>query len=380
MISPNQEREKYLLNIKSIFDLNELFKKLENLKNINVLCIGDTVIDRYTFVDPKGRALKDSILSTIFQGEENYAGGILALVNHMGAFVNNIKLVTLVGDKWDSFEENNSIFDFLKKEVASNVELKCFVKKNSPTTIKKRYIDAYKKNKLFKVEYINDEPISSELSSEISSYLSDELPDYDLIVVLDYDHGFINEEIRKVIQEKSRFLSINSQVNSSNLGFNYITKYNRSDFIAMNEVELRLPMRMKFENIEEVIDKFSKEYHHNTFLVTLGRKGCLFFNKNVKYKAPILTDKVVDAVGAGDAIFALTSLLAYSNFSGEEISFIVNCVGGIEVNILGNKEYITKEKLFSFMTDAYNGSKEKERIGNEEYINKEKLLAIIKRI
>ncbi len=234
-----QEREEYVADFKEKFTFRDLSASLDALKEIKVLCIGDTVIDRYTFVDPKGRASKDPILSSRFEGEEDYAGGVLAVVNHLSDYVDKIKLVTLIGDQ-------NSKAGLIRKALPKNIESKFFVKRNSQTTIKQRFIDFYRRNKLFKVEYMNDSPIPEDLSEEISAYLHEELPNYDVVMVLDYDHGFMNSEIRKILQEKSKFLSINSQINSANLGYNYVNNYKKADFVLLNELEMRLPMRMQF--------------------------------------------------------------------------------------------------------------------------------------
>ncbi|MFC1686946.1 transposase, partial [Nanoarchaeota archaeon] len=129
--------------------------------------------------------------------------------NHLSTFVKNIKLVTTIGDR-------NSYLDFINKSLKNNTELKTFVKENSPTTIKKRMVDQYRNNKLFKIEYINDEPINQKLTNEIVTYLDEEIPKHDLVIVGDFGHGFINDSIRRKLEEKSKFLAINTQSNSSN--------------------------------------------------------------------------------------------------------------------------------------------------------------------
>jgi bifunctional ADP-heptose synthase (sugar kinase/adenylyltransferase) len=336
-----------MVKIKEKFNFKEFEEKLDLLKDLKVFIIGDCVVDTYSFVNPDGRAMKDPILSAHFKSEESYAGGVLAVANHLSSYVNALKLVTLIGDK-------NSHSDFIKDSLSKNINLKTFIKKNSPTTIKKRYIDAYKGNKLFKVEYMNDFPISEELSNEIENYLYEELPKYDLVIVLDYDHGFMNKKIRKILQEKSKFLCLNSQVNSANIGYNYINKYRWGDFIVMNERELRLPLMMKFEGIEEVINEFYEKFKQDKFLITLGKKGCVFSRRGRNFFSEILTNKLVDTVGAGDAVFSIMSLMAYLKIDEELMPFIANCVGGIGANILGNKESVTKDKLLNFIGERYN--------------------------
>jgi bifunctional ADP-heptose synthase (sugar kinase/adenylyltransferase) len=342
------EKEKYLKKLKTFCTFEKLSGELEKLKGLTALVIGDSVIDQYVYVTPKGRAIKDPILSTEFQSEEDYAGGVLALANHLSSYIKNLELVTLLG-------EENSYSNFIAQSLSENIKLKKFTKKNSPTTIKKRYIDCHKNNKLFKVEYINDHPVSKQLSHEITNYLMQELPKHDLVITLDYGHGFLNEEMRKTIQNKSKFLSLNVQLNSASMGYNYINQYGRADFIVMNEHEIRLPMMMRFEEMEEVMSKFHDRFEYSKFLVTLGKGGCILYNHGKISRAPILTNNLVDTVGAGDAVFAVTSLLAYLDINDGVMPFIANCAGGVGVNIIGNKESVSKNKLLSFIREIYDG-------------------------
>jgi len=327
--------KEYISAIKNKFNYEEFLKKLDSSKNLKALVIGDSIIDQYVFVLPKARAMKDPILSTHFKKEESYAGGALATANHLSSYVNQIKLVTLIGDQ-------NPKLDFIKNSLSKNIKLEHFIKENSPTIIKRIYMNIAKNNKLFKVDFMNDEPILENLSKKIVDYLSNELPKYDLIVVSDFGHGFLNNSIREVLEEKSSFLSANVQSNSSNLGYNYINHYKNLDFIVMNEEELRLPLMMRFENINETVFKFYERFKFEKFLVTIGKEGCLFFNKGELYAGPALTKRVIDTIGAGDAVFSLLSLFTYLDTDNEIIPFIANCAGALKARYMCNKESVTK--------------------------------------
>ena|SRR3989338_7319982 len=334
--------EDYVGNIKKNFDLKQIEVYLGKLKSLNVLVIGDAIIDEYVFVAPKGRAIKDPILSVGYRDHEIYAGCVLSIARHVSDYVNKIKLVTLVGD-------HRTKMNFIEKSLLNNIELKTFTKENSPTIVKRRYISYYRNDKLFKVEYMNDKPISKALTDEIVNYLSEELPKYDLVIVGDFGHGFINNAIRDVLEKKSKFLSINAQSNSANMGYNYVNHYKIPNFVTMDEQEIRLPLMKRFEDINDVITEFHNKFGYSKFLVTQGKYGSIFFNGGKMYEAPILIDTVIDTVGAGDAVFAIGTLLAYLKVDNELIPFIANCAGGIKANIMGNRESVTKEKLISFI-------------------------------
>jgi len=338
--------KKYITNIKEKLNLEKLKSILNKLKSLNVLVIGDIIIDEYIFVLPKGRAIKDPILSVEYENHETYAGGALAMANHLSDYVNDVSLIALIGD-------HNSKIDFIEKSLEKGVKLKTFVKEKSPTIIKKRYIDSYRNNKLFKIEYMNDKPISEKLTEEIVDYLDKELVKYDLVIVGDFGHGFINQKIRSILEQKSKFLSINAQSNSANMGYNYINNYQKAHFITLDEKEIRLPLMKRFEKIEDVAKEFNEKFKFKKFLVTRGKNDTLLFNNGFLHKAPVLVDTIVDSIGAGDAVCAISSLLIYTNARDELVPFIANCVGGIECNIMGNKENVTKEKLLNFIEKIY---------------------------
>lgn len=336
--------KEYLKGIKGRFSTENIIQQLNNLKDLKVLVIGDTIIDEYSFTIPKGRANKDPILSLDFVKSERYAGGILAIANHIAGFVNTLNLITILGDR--SREE-----EFVRSNIRSNITPYFATKKESPTILKKRYIDYMRQGKLFKVEYINDRPIDAEVENEIIGYLKTELPKYDLVVVGDFGHGFITNGIIKTLEQHSKYLAANVQTNSSNIGFNYITKYSRIDYLTSNESEIRLALTDSFGSFDDVIRKLKERTRFSNILITQGGEGCLYIKGDNNYSGPALMRETKDVVGAGDAVFAITALLNYKNIDEYLLVFIANCVGAIAVNIMGNKTSVTKEELIKLIEE-----------------------------
>ena len=65
--------------------------------------------------------------------------------------------------------------------------------------------------------------------------------------------------------------------------------------------------------------------------------------------APVLSNEIVDTIGAGDAYLAITSLLAKNGNPPDEIAFIGNAIGAMAVQILGNKSFIEKIPLLKYI-------------------------------
>lgn len=335
----------FISHIFSNYSIEGIVGKLNELKKMKVLVIGDVIIDQYNYVIPKGRAIKDPILSCDYVKNEIYAGGILAIANHLSEFVSQISLLTIVGD----LESNLS---FIKSSLKKNIDLQYFTKKNSFTTMKKRYINIQRNEKLFKIEKINDAPLSKKLTNIIIQYLSSNIKNYDIVLVGDFGHGFINKEIASYLQSNSAYLALNVQTNSANLGFNYVTKYNHCDFISMDYRELQYAVQDQHSDKEVLLKKIREITNFNKILLTMGKNGVVYSeSKNTNFFAPTFKTNVKDTVGAGDAVFSLASLLAFINTKNDLLTFCCNCVGALAVQYQGNKENISKKSLISFMNN-----------------------------
>lgn len=343
--------ESYLGKLKSDYPLERIIKDVGSLKDIKCLVIGDTILDKYTFVVPKGRAIKDPILSLDYVRDETYAGGILAVANHVSGFVDNIKLVSLLGDR-------NRNEEFILANLNKKIKIKFFTKKDSPTIIKERFVDNLRNTKIVKIEYIDETSLDKKTENNVADYLTSELLKYDLVIVADYGHGFLSDNLVKVIEKNSRYLAANIQTNGANMGFNCITRYKKINYLTSNEGEIRLALHNRDSSFEQLILKLKKSTHFNNFLITTGAAGVWYYRSNKGYHAPALTNNIKDIVGAGDAVFSITSLASYKNFNPELLAFLANCVGGVAVGIMGNKESVTKEKLISFISNVYNSKED----------------------
>ena len=348
------EVKTYLKRFFGKFSEKEILDNLKLIKDKKVLVIGDTIIDEYCFTLIKGRAIKDPILSVDYISSEQYAGGILAVANHISHYVDNVKLITIVGEKNDNLS-------FIKDNLNKNISLFHFTKPNSYTTLKKRFLDKHRNQKLFKVEYVDDYPVDKKLEASIISFLKKELPKYDLVLVGDFGHGFISDNISKTIEKYAKYHAINVQTNSANLGFNFITRYVSPDFATMDLREMQYAISDRFSEYPELIKKFMHRTGYSQFLITMGKKGCIMVNKDKVYYAPTFKATTVDTVGAGDAVFSIVSLLQYAKVNDEMLPFYTNAIGGLAVQIMGNKESVTKALLTDFIKSTYREMEAREK-------------------
>ncbi len=339
-----EETRLFLKDFRQRHKAGDIISSLEALKKMKVLVIGDTIVDEYHYCQAMGKSPKENIVATRYLNEESFAGGILACANHAANFCGQVHLVTLLGKK-------NSREDFIRSRLKSNVKPKFFYTEDASTVIKRRFVDANFLSKMFEVCFLNNNGgVAKELESQICDYLWKTLPQYDAVIVADYAHGFIGQDIINVLCERSKFLALNTQTNSANIGFNLVTKYPRADFVCIDEPEIRLAMHDKFGKLEGLIHRVSDQMHCNRVSITRGHLGCVTYSGNGKFhQTPIFSTEIVDRVGAGDAFLSVAAPCVASGMPMDAVGFVGNAVGAMAVTIVCNRSYIEAVPLFKFI-------------------------------
>jgi ADP-heptose synthase, bifunctional sugar kinase/adenylyltransferase len=241
--------------------------------------------------------------------------------------------------------------NFIKKKLKENIKYKFFKKKNSPTIVKTRFVENISKNKLFGAYFLNDHENDEKEDKKIINYIQKNLTKYDLVVVSDYGHGFISQKLAKKISNSKKFLSLNTQVNAANVGYHTLKKYNNIDAMIINETELRHEMRNKNKEIFSLSKKLLEKINIKDLVVTRGKNGAILVSKYSKNKIyiPAFANKLIDKVGAGDAMLSIMSLLLKIGSSKKLALLIGSFAGAFSVQTMGNSEYIDKNKLLRYL-------------------------------
>ena len=295
----------FLAKLKEKYSINDILKYLDDIKNLSILAVGDTIIDAYQYGETLGKSGKAPIVAFQENNKELYDGGVLAIYNHLKGFA-----------KVDYFTG--------KKKV-----------------IKKRFID--NNQKIFETYKYEENERYLPLNKKIS--------DYDLILIADFGHGFIDKRLQETLESESKYIALNTQLNAGNMGLNTINKYTHRNYISIDTMELRLAASNQFDTIEDII---RKRFNHETVSITDRNKGSILYRNNELLYVPAFAKNIIDTTGAGDAYLSITSPLAYIQSPLDIIGFLGNVAGAIACTYQGNKESVTKEKLIKFIEELLN--------------------------
>jgi len=325
--------------------------------NLNVLVIGDIIIDEYVFCDVVGLMSKDRGISVRYKSEERYLGGVLAIARHISSFVNSTTVCSILG-------QEGYIHSKLLNELSKDILLDLSIVEDYRTVIKRRIIEKHGEreeySKLFSINKLMDIQLLIKVNKEdFYSKLKSKIEDYDLVIISDFGHGLIDQNAMEIIQEKAKFLALNCQTNSTNYGTNLITKYNRADSFSLDERELALAFNSSEKDFDKKLEKLKQHLSSNYGWLTLGSSGAMGIDKDENIvKKPALTLSVKDTVGAGDAFFSVSSLCAKTGLPIEEGTVLSNIGGALAANTLGNSKPLTREEFIDFANKINNSTSE----------------------
>jgi rfaE bifunctional protein nucleotidyltransferase chain/domain len=176
---------------------------------LNILFVGETIIDEYRYVQALAKPSKEFILATVEAREpEQFLGGVVAAGLH--ADWANVKVVSDDGEP---------------------------IKKT-------RFVDADFGRKLFEVYSRPTLALDDMQRLRFQDRLERDLRWAGVVIVLDFGHGLMTEGDRIALTSSHRFVAVNAQTNAGNNGFNPVTKYRRADLVCVAH-RLRRPDRRR---------------------------------------------------------------------------------------------------------------------------------------
>ncbi|HRY85747.1 MAG TPA: PfkB family carbohydrate kinase [Candidatus Omnitrophota bacterium] len=340
----SEETRLFLQQFHKRYSEEDVIKHLKDLEGLKILVIGDTIIDEYHYCKALGKSPKETMVTTKYLNSESFAGGVLACANHAASFCGNVDLVTCLG-------RENSHEEFIRKHLKPNIKPHFFYRENAPTIVKRRFVEPVFLSKMFQVSFLEDSSLPPQTDEALRAHLLKILPKYDAVLVADYGHGFLSPATIALLGKKAKFLAVNTQTNSANLGFNLVTKYRHVDYICIDEPEIRLAMHDKSGPLEPLIERVSKLLKTKMVMITRGHLGSIAHRNGEAFAAtPIFSSEIVDRVGAGDAFFAVTAPCAAKGYPSDLIGFIGNAVGAMAVRIVCNRSFIESVPLCRFIS------------------------------
>lgn len=329
----------YLSEFRNRHTPEEVIGHLDRIKDLRILVIGETIIDEYSYCRAIGKSSKEPILVVRHINTEKFAGGVLAVANHVANFSDHVTLVTMLG-------QQNPQREFVEEHLNPKIERVLLTQHDAPTIVKRRFVDDYFFQKNLEVYEMSDAMLNPADDERLRATLEQTLEDFDLVIVSDFGHGMISDACVELLCRRAPFLAVNTQANAGNMGYHTISKYPRADYICIANNEIQLEKRDRNCDASAAILEISAKLNAAQMTITQGKHGCLCYRReDGVIRTPALAGNVVDRIGAGDALLSVTAPCAYLQVPADVLGFIGNAVGAQAVATVCNRAAVDKISL-----------------------------------
>lgn len=338
-----QHEKKYIQrhNIKK----DDLVTLINNFSKLNILVIGDTIIDEYITCDPIGMSQEDPTIVVTPLSTKKFIGGSSIVAAHAKTLGANVSYISVLGE-----DENYTFIENYLKNL--NISAKLYKDNTRPTTLKQRFRALNKT--LLRVNHLKQHYINSDIEKDIIKTIK-EFKNLDLIIFSDFSYGILSktiiEEISLFAQNNNISMVADSQ-SSSQVGD--ISKFKNMHIVTPTEREIRLSLNDFESGLVILSSKLKQKSNPKYIFTTLGAEGVMIYNSN---KNELLTDNIPalnlnpkDVSGAGDSFLICASM---SNTVGANIwqaAYLGSIAAAIQVSRIGNipikKDEIIKELNF----------------------------------
>ncbi len=306
----------------------EITTIFESFNNLNVLIVGDVMIDTYLW----GKVERIS----------PEAANVALNVQALGA---TPILCSVIGD-----DSNADIFLNLLK--TQGLSTKGILKsKDCLTTVKTRVIG--NNHQMLRI----DEEIESDLGAVDSKGLFDRIEHIfdtmkiDVVIFEDYDKGTLTESLIISLISAATLRNIPTTADPKKKNFK---TYKNIDLFKPNLKELREGLKLDIDiknqaSLHTAVGLLQTEQNIRIALITLSEYGIYVSTAQEQKVIPAHIRNIADVSGAGDTVIAVAAIALALNLSPSMIATLANLAGGLVCESLGavpiNKEQLLAEAL-----------------------------------
>jgi rfaE bifunctional protein kinase chain/domain len=310
---------------------SDLDEALEKFKGIKVHVVGDTIVDSYTYCGMIGGMTKTPTLSVLLHEKIDYVGGAAIVAKHLQAAGADVTLSTVFG--------NDALKSFVLEDLdKAGVRVLPIIDETRPTTNKNAIVsEGYR---LLKIDTVDNRSISDRDVTVLQSQIAE--AESQAVVFSDFRHGIFNRHTIPNLTSAiptGVFRVADSQVASR---WGNILEFEEFDLLTPNEREVRFALGDQDSVVRPLALELRRRSNCKTLIMKLGERGIITYRSNspVDYRAffsvDSFVDRVVDAVGAGDALLAYSTLAMVATRSEVIASMLGSFAAGVECEHEGN--------------------------------------------
>ena len=324
---------------------SQLSEVVQRFKTLNVIVIGDLIIDEYITCDPLGMSQEDPTIVVTPIKRDIFIGGAGIVACHAAGLGAKVSYFGIVG--------NDPLADFAQKKLeASQIQAFLIADSSRPTTLKQRY-RAHNKT-LLRVSELKQHAIDEELINKILEQIKPILSKTDILFFSDFNYGCLPLQLIHALTELCRQYDVTMVADSqSSSQIGDISKYQHTMLITPTEHEARIALQDTDSGLPILAEKLTQKTNTNHVFVTLGSEGMFAFSShNTPFdrdQLPALNHAPKDVSGAGDSLFTTAAMALKCGASIWEAAYLGSVSAACQVGRLGNLP-LSSQDLYEELT------------------------------
>jgi rfaE bifunctional protein kinase chain/domain len=309
---------------------DDLRKAVAAMKGVKIHVVGDTIVDSYTYCSMIGGMTKTPTMSVRFEKKVDYVGGAGIVAKHLRAAGAEVTFSTVLG--------NDNFRDFVLADLnAVGVHCLPIIDETRPTTNKNAIVAS--DYRLIKIDTLDNRSISDKIVEQLKHQIA--CTKVQAVAFCDFRHGIFN---RGTIPELTAAIPANTfRVADSQVASRWgnILEFQGFDLITPNEREARFALGDQDSVVRPLALELHKKSNCKTLILKCGERGIITYRRHdVDYRAffaiDSFADRVVDAVGAGDALLSYATLAQVVTGNNVIAAILGNMAAGVECEHDGN--------------------------------------------
>lgn len=319
--------------------------KMMKNENLDILVIGDAMLDKYT----KGQVSRispEAPIPVLLEKTIEYRlGGAANVANNVASLNHSVCLATIIGND----EYGRMIESMLCDRSKTKNDL--IIKSDKYATISKERIVA-SGQQIVRIDHNDDKRPHTYDIDELINVCTKNITKYSVIIISDYGKGVCTENLCKRIISSANENGIPVIVDPKGVSW---SKYAGAAIITPNVKEIEEYLNIKTNNrdaeIEEALESLSKKGIADNVLVTRSEKGMSLISQEGRfYNLNSEAKEVYDVSGAGDTVVAALAYGLSKGFNLFDSVKIANIAAGVVVGKAGTS-VVTYKELSSLMEE-----------------------------
>jgi rfaE bifunctional protein kinase chain/domain len=305
--------------------------QVPELEKVRLLVVGDVMLDRYWFGEVSRISPEAPVPVVRIERREERLGGAANVARNAAALGAHCGLLGVVGadeagSQVEQLLRDSSIHSYLKRDDAIS------------TIIKLRVIG--RQQQMVRIDF-EDAPTDAVLRDKLTQFKA-LLPDYDVIVLSDYNKGSLVNvaEMVRAARAAGKIVMVDPKGDD-------FSPYAGATILTPNKSEMRRIVG-SWKTEEQLTAKaqgLREELGLEALLLTRSEEGMSLYTAGEVLHVNANAREVFDVSGAGDTVIATMAAMLGAGASMPEALVTANRAGGIVVGKLGTAT-VTRDELF----------------------------------